>query len=244
MSGASIQFVSIHDGSNALQTSAFSQRAETISRQATKVMAVSSKLEWRIHQFEKLMKLFKNSQSLVSEQFSSHQAPSIVWELHVYPNGKREEDINNVSFFLRQVGMQEMEPLTTDFQIYTLSGQNSRVSICRDVKDFVHQQGRGKFQISRDKMTSATHADGSILLLCELEFLHPDIEITAKREEDSKVLCLECPSEIIEKTKLDSGHSKKFGNEHIALEEYAFMFPIVVVKEEVPVSRQRDSSFF
>jgi len=52
------------------------------------------------------MKLFKNGQNLISRQFGVPQAPTVCWELHVYPNGKRDEDTNNVSFFLRQVGLQ------------------------------------------------------------------------------------------------------------------------------------------
>lgn len=52
------------------------------------------------------MKLYKNGANLISKQFLNPQAPSVIWELHVYPNGKREEDMNNVSFFLRQVGLQ------------------------------------------------------------------------------------------------------------------------------------------
>lgn len=35
----------------------------------------------------------------------------------------------------------------TEFQIYTLDSTNNRVSVCRDTKDFTHQQGRGKFQV-------------------------------------------------------------------------------------------------
>lgn len=51
------------------------------------------------------MKLFKNGQNLISKQFGCPEATVVAWELHVYPNGKREEDANNVSFFLRQVGL-------------------------------------------------------------------------------------------------------------------------------------------
>lgn len=55
------------------------------------------------------MKLFKNGHNLISKQFGCPQAPTVTWELHVYPNGKREEDVGNVSFFLRQVGLQVID---------------------------------------------------------------------------------------------------------------------------------------
>lgn len=81
------------------------RRLEVVSKQATRVTALSTKLEWKIEQFEKLMKLVKNGSNLISRMFSVPEAPTVCWELHVYPNGKREEDSNNVSFFLRQVGL-------------------------------------------------------------------------------------------------------------------------------------------
>ncbi|KAI1717104.1 BTB/POZ domain-containing protein [Ditylenchus destructor] len=183
--GSSSSNAAIANNFQRLQRSSSSKRLEVVSKQATKVTAISTKLEWRIDQFEKLMKLFKNGHNLISKQFSCPQAPSVVWELHVYPNGKREEDNNNVSFFLRQVGLQRGEdPIMTEFQIYTLDGSSCRISVCRDTKDFSNQQGRGKFQVARDKMLAALHTDGSLLLVCEVEYLPPGSKISVEQEED------------------------------------------------------------
>jgi len=165
------------------------KRLEVVSKQATKVTAISTRLEWRIEQFEKLMKLFKNGQNLISKQFSCPQAASVLWELHVYPNGKREEDVANVSFFLRQVGLQRGEdPIMTEFQIYTLDSNDCRISVCRDTKDFSNQQGRGKFQVHREKMLAALRSDGSLLLICEVEYLPPGSKFNVEHEESSDVL--------------------------------------------------------
>ncbi|KAL7073340.1 hypothetical protein ACQ4LE_007193 [Meloidogyne hapla] len=166
-----------------------------VSKQTTRVAAVSSRLEWRIDHFEKLMKLMKNGQNLISKQFACSTCPSVIWELHVYPNGKREEDVNNVSFFLRQVGLQRGEdPVMTEFQIYALDASDCRISVCRDTKDFSNQQGRGKFQVQRDKMLTALRPDGSLLLFCEVEFLPPGIKLNVEKEDD----------EIVEDANLDS----------------------------------------
>nr|CAD2148706.1 unnamed protein product [Meloidogyne enterolobii] len=166
-----------------------------VSKQTTRVAAVSSRLEWRIDHFEKLMKLMKNGQNLISKQFACSTCPSVIWELHVYPNGKREEDVNNVSFFLRQVGLQRGEdPVMTEFQIYALDASDCRISVCRDTKDFSNQQGRGKFQVQRDKMLTALRPDGSLLLFCEVEFLPPGIKLNVEKEDD----------EIVEETNMDS----------------------------------------
>uniref|UniRef100_A0A915CVW6 MATH domain-containing protein n=1 Tax=Ditylenchus dipsaci TaxID=166011 RepID=A0A915CVW6_9BILA len=116
----------------------------TVSKQATKVKIVSCKLEWRIDQFKKLMKFCKNGENVVSEQFLSVCVPILVWELHVYPSGKREKDKGSVSFFLRQVASQELPcPITADFKYIALDDRGLRVSICHDIKDFSDLQGRG-----------------------------------------------------------------------------------------------------
>ncbi|CAI2347947.1 unnamed protein product [Caenorhabditis sp. 36 PRJEB53466] len=165
------------------------RRLEVVSKQATRVTALSTKLEWKIEQFEKLMKLVKNGSNLISRMFSVPDAPTVCWELHVYPNGKREEDMNNVSFFLRQVGLSRgEEPIMTEFQIYALDQNSQRVSVCRDTKDFTNQQGRGKFQVTRDKMTGALRSDGTLFLICEVEYFPPGSKISVEPVEEETSL--------------------------------------------------------
>ncbi len=95
-----------------------------------------------------LMRLCKNGQHFVSRKFFSPLAPGIVWELHCYPNGKREEDVGNASFFIRQVGLTHRdEGVRTDFYIYLVGEVGGKVSVCRDIKEFTAQQGRGKFRV-------------------------------------------------------------------------------------------------
>lgn len=130
----------------------------------------------------------------------------MAWELHIYPNGKREEDSGNVSFFLRQIGLQRgEEAIMTDFKIQAIDPSGQVTSVCRDVKDFTHQQGRGKFQVPapspclpspfrlhistplevpRDKLKDALHPDGSLHLTCEVEFFPPGAKLTAEADEE------------------------------------------------------------
>ncbi len=68
----------------------------------------------------------------------------------------------------------------TDFRIYAKDKSGTTVSVCRDVKDFVHQQGRGKFQIPREKLVSAVQMDGTLSLICEVEFFPPGTKLTAE----------------------------------------------------------------
>ncbi|KAI6215808.1 hypothetical protein M3Y94_00428400 [Aphelenchoides besseyi] len=147
--------------------------SNSVSHQNSKIVAVSAKLSWKIEQFERLTRLVKNNKSLVSDRFFSAAVPNVVWELHMYPNGKREEDIGNVSFFLRQIGLENTsESLLADFQIYVVdAGAATSMSICRDAKEFTNQQGRGKFQVQRDRLMHYVHPDGKLHLCCDVEYL-------------------------------------------------------------------------
>lgn len=86
------------------------------------------------------------------------------------------------------------DPVMTEFQIYALDASDCRISVCRDTKDFSNQQGRGKFQVHRDKMLQALRPDGSLLLFCEVEFLPPGIKLNVEKEDD----------EIIEENNMES----------------------------------------
>ncbi|CAD5230338.1 unnamed protein product [Bursaphelenchus xylophilus] len=159
------------DSFNVSYSSSSSNMMETISSQNSRVTAVTSKLQWKIDQFERLTRLYRNNKSMVSETFSSPLASNVVWELHIYPNGKREEDVGFVSFFLRQVGLADGEALTADFQIYVVDHTDRPSNVCRDCKDFTHQQGRGKFQVERDRLLQCLKLDGSLYVCCEVEYL-------------------------------------------------------------------------
>jgi len=76
----------------------------------------------------------------------------------------------------------------TEFQIYTLDANDCRISVCRDTKDFSNQQGRGKFQVTREKMLAALRVDGSLLLMCEVEYLPPGSKICIEQEKDDDLL--------------------------------------------------------
>ncbi|KAI1698768.1 BTB/POZ domain-containing protein [Ditylenchus destructor] len=164
---------------------------QELSKQITNVVPVFSKLEWRIEHFENLMRLLKNGQLISSEKFKNEKVPTVAWELHVYPNGKREEDVNNSTFFLRQVGLEretnQGSSVKTDFKIYALGQNGIKLSICRDIKEFVHQQGRGKFRVEHTKMLNVLQEDGSLVVICEVEFLSPDIKLKAELEPVRKV---------------------------------------------------------
>lgn len=58
-----------------------------------------------------------------------------------------------------------------DFQIYVTDATGATMSICRDAKEFTNQQGRGKFQVGRDRLTHLIQPDGTLHLCCDVEYL-------------------------------------------------------------------------
>uniref|UniRef100_A0A8R1EK48 Uncharacterized protein n=1 Tax=Caenorhabditis japonica TaxID=281687 RepID=A0A8R1EK48_CAEJA len=86
----------------------------------------------------------------------------------------------------------------TEFQIYALDANNQRVSVCRDTKDFTNQQGRGKFQVTRDKMTGALRSDGTLFLICEVEYFPPGSKISVEPVEED--IGMEEPEDLPEVT--------------------------------------------
>ncbi|KAK0401770.1 hypothetical protein QR680_015960 [Steinernema hermaphroditum] len=77
-----------------------------------------------------------------------------------------EESIHN--FFVLKIE----ERIMTEFQIYTTDKDGNRVSVCRDTKDFTNQQGRGKFQVQREKMM--------------VEYFPPGAKLTVEQADDSE----------------------------------------------------------
>lgn len=93
--------------------------------QTTMVELESTKFEWQIANFDRLMKFLLNGEEVVSQRFSTSTAPDVLWELHIYPNGKRKEDSDCVSLFLHQAGMKmRKKPIMTEFSIF-FSAPNS-----------------------------------------------------------------------------------------------------------------------
>ncbi|KAI1691928.1 BTB and MATH domain-containing protein 42 [Ditylenchus destructor] len=165
--------------------------AKELSKQVTNVTPVFSKLEWRIEHFENLMRLLNNGQFIKSEKFKNEKVPTVAWELHVYPNGKREEHVNNSTFFLYQVGLEpgrnQRSSVKADFTICVLGQNGTKLIVCHDINEFVHLQGRGKFRVEHARMKNVLQADGSLVVMCEIEFLSPNIKLKAELEPTRKV---------------------------------------------------------
>lgn len=68
----------------------------------TKLEPLRLSQQWRVDNFAAVMKLSKPGVCLRSQVFKdSVQFPEACWQLCLYPGGKREENVNNVSLFLK-----------------------------------------------------------------------------------------------------------------------------------------------
>ncbi|KAI1715954.1 BTB/POZ domain-containing protein [Ditylenchus destructor] len=79
------------------------RKVQNVSKQFTKMTLLSTKLEWRIENFNKIMRLYKFGQFISSKTFVLPHL-SAVWQLDVYPCGKNNTDY--ADFFVRLVGFQ------------------------------------------------------------------------------------------------------------------------------------------
>lgn len=69
-----------------------------------------------------------------------------------------------------------------DFQIYVIDKSCAHLNICRDVKDFTTQQGRGKFQVSKEKLVQCLLPDGVLHLCCDVEYIPTKVNLGKEQQ--------------------------------------------------------------
>ncbi|KAI1712991.1 BTB/POZ domain-containing protein [Ditylenchus destructor] len=149
-------------------------KTSNVSTQVTKITSFSTKLEWRIENFEKVIRLYSYDQSISSKTFTlpHHQA---VWQLDLSPRGERGNQTSYM-FHLRLIGFQASDgslsadgpkSITADYEIYLLSSTN--VKNLRQRRFFKFEIGTAAtaFQDAHCFM-QCIHPDGSLLVICEI----------------------------------------------------------------------------
>ncbi|EFO14680.1 hypothetical protein LOAG_13836, partial [Loa loa] len=125
----------------------------------------------------------RNGDNLINKPFGCLEGTTIAWELHVYPNGKGITDIGCVSFFLQQTGLQDSKNLIlVEFQIYTLDVNSAKVHMYKNINRFINQQEHGLYQITQNYAMTALKNDGSLLVICEIEYSSPKPKISVEQE--------------------------------------------------------------
>ncbi|KAI1708255.1 BTB/POZ domain-containing protein [Ditylenchus destructor] len=154
------------------------RKVQNVSKQFTKMTLLSTKLEWRIENFNKIMRLYKFGQFISSKTFVLPHL-SAVWQLDLYPCGKNNADC--ADFFVRLVGFQtpdgslsedKTKSITADYKTYLLSSSNVKSVLSCENEVFEFQIGNSTNSwFAKDEVKKVIHPDGSLLVICEVECL-------------------------------------------------------------------------
>ncbi|KAI1712989.1 BTB/POZ domain-containing protein [Ditylenchus destructor] len=132
---------------------------------------VSTKLEWRIENFDKAMQFYKRDQSFSSKTFSLPLPMTVIWRLDVYPHGIESYRSDNPSFHLRLIGFQT----TNEEKI--LQQALSEFKLGEPVQQFFVTDTVGSYigsYMTAEEAIKFIHPDGSLLVICEVECLAPE----------------------------------------------------------------------
>lgn len=137
--------------------------------------------EWTISNFSKALVLARPGTCMRSHNFRNETMPEICWQLCLYPGGKREENMGNVSLFLKMSTAEtprEEFTVRAEYRFYFLD--DSGVARFNNVNtgDFKVKPSKGSHSwglrnIPRPKVLTAMRSDNSLHILCQIELV-PD----------------------------------------------------------------------
>jgi len=128
-----------------------------------------------------VMKLSKPGNCLRSTVFRDPSFPDACWQLCLYPGGKRDENANNVSLFLKMSATTPSKEvlLKAEYRFFFMDdGDVARFSNI-NIGDFHAKPPKGGHSwglrnIPRQKVTSCVREDDSLLISCHIELI-PDM---------------------------------------------------------------------
>lgn len=152
----------------------------------TNVKTVTLSQKWTIKNFEEVVKLSKPGDVLRGQVFLSEDVPDVAWQLSLYPNGKREENANHVTLFLKmspRFGLPEAR-VKAEYRFYFLNDRDERVFTNVNIAEFHAKPPKGGHSwgirnIPMEKVTKAIRQDKSFVILCEVQVM-PDVLKIAK----------------------------------------------------------------
>jgi speckle-type POZ protein len=135
------------------------------------------KQEWTIVNFAKAIDLAAPGVCVRSRAFCDESMPDIHWQLCLYPGGKREENQNNVSLFLKMSSATPREyTVRAEYRFYFIDeGGIARFSNV-NVGDFKVKPQKGSHSwglrnIPKAKVQPCLRQDGSLQIVCQIELL-------------------------------------------------------------------------
>lgn len=146
----------------------------------TFVEPVHLRQEWTISNFASALKLSMPGLCFRSAMFKDPGVPDACWQLCLYPGGKRPENANNVSLFLKMSATSPVKELNlkAEYKFFFIKDDGVYGFSNVNVGDFHAKPPKGGHSwglrnIPRSKVESCIRSDTSLLVVCEIELM-PD----------------------------------------------------------------------
>uniref|UniRef100_A0A1I7USY3 BTB domain-containing protein n=1 Tax=Caenorhabditis tropicalis TaxID=1561998 RepID=A0A1I7USY3_9PELO len=156
----------------------------------TNVESVVLTQRWTVSNFDSLLKLSQPGSCLRSTVFKDDAVPEACWQLCLYPGGKREENANNVSLFLKMSATSPSKEvvLKAEYRFYFLDDNEEAKFSNVNVGEFHAKPPKGGHSwglrnIPTAKVHNSIRQDKSLVISCHIELI-PDV---------SKVPCKRVP---------------------------------------------------
>uniref|UniRef100_A0A915ABU8 Non-specific serine/threonine protein kinase n=1 Tax=Parascaris univalens TaxID=6257 RepID=A0A915ABU8_PARUN len=147
----------------------------------TRVQPVHLKQYWKIENFATVAKLALPGNCLRSNVFRDAALPEACWQLCLYPGGKRLENANNVSLFLKMSSTSPTREvrIKVEYRFYFLNDSDQPLFSNVNVGEFHAKPPKGGHSwglrnIPRQKVLNCVREDGTLVISCHIELI-PDI---------------------------------------------------------------------
>uniref|UniRef100_A0A7E4UP64 BTB domain-containing protein n=1 Tax=Panagrellus redivivus TaxID=6233 RepID=A0A7E4UP64_PANRE len=154
---------------------------------------VSLQQEWTIANFDKAIELSSPGMCLRSKPFNDETMPDIQWQLCLYPGGKREENSNNVSLFLKMSSTANREyTVRAEYKFYFIDQTEAKRFSNVNIGDFKVKPQKGSHSwglrnIPKAKVTPCLRSDGSLKILCQIELIPENSRVQTLEILDAQV---------------------------------------------------------
>uniref|UniRef100_A0A915DQR3 Uncharacterized protein n=1 Tax=Ditylenchus dipsaci TaxID=166011 RepID=A0A915DQR3_9BILA len=163
--------------------------------------------EWTISNFSKALDLATPGTCMRSRNFRDESMPEICWQLCLYPGGKREENVGNVSLFLKMSTTQTTREFTVraEYRFYFVDDTgNARFSNV-NTGDFKVKPSKGSHSwglrnIPRPKVLNCICSDNSLHIICQIELVPDFSKLQTHIRRDRKCDTGQLTKEYLERT--------------------------------------------
>uniref|UniRef100_A0AC35TGM1 Speckle-type POZ protein n=1 Tax=Rhabditophanes sp. KR3021 TaxID=114890 RepID=A0AC35TGM1_9BILA len=158
----------------------------------TMVEPIHLRQEWTINNFTSVLKLAMPGLCLRSQMFKDPCVPDACWQLCLYPGGKRVENMNNVSLFLKMSATSPMKELClkAEYRFYFMDDNDQPKFQNVNIGDFNAKPPKGGHSwglrnIPKQKVANCIRDDHSLMIVCNIELIPDSSRMLCKKISES-----------------------------------------------------------